>query len=146
MTNIIRRRSPLADLQSELNQMFSSDWFSGNDLPSTVSGDWTPAIDIKETENGYLIRADVPGVDPNEIEVHFENGMLTLKGEKEMSKKDTKDDYMRVERSYGSFVRRFSMPDAVDSDNISAKCTHGVLEITVPRSNNARAKKISVSS
>lgn len=147
MTKLIRRRSPLSELQGELNQLFSSDfWGQGFDSANAMVADWVPAIDIKEQADAYSITADVPGVDPNEIEVHFDNGVLTIKGEKESTKQETSDEYVRVERSKGSFIRRFNLPDVVDSDAIKAKCNHGVLEITVPKSKPGGAKKISVES
>lgn len=149
MANLRQRRSSLSELQNELNQLFSSDWFSGDRYtPSTVSSewvtDWVPAIDIKENDQSYVISADVPGVKPEDIDVHFENGMLTLKGEKSFTKEDKTEDYVRTERSRGSFMRRFSLPDVIDGDAISAKCEHGVLEITVPKSTRGGAKKITV--
>lgn len=110
----------------------------------STASDWVPAVDIKEEPDCFLIRADVPGVDPKAIDVHAENGMLTIKGERESEKKEEKEGYKRVERVYGSFFRRFSLPDTADTDKISAKSNNGVLEIRVPKHEKVQPRKIIV--
>jgi HSP20 family protein len=112
---------------------------------SIATSDWVPAVDIKENDDNFVIVADIPGVDPEDIEVHMDNGMLTIKGEKESEKKEEKDDYKRIERSYGSFYRRFSLPDTADPEKISAKSNHGVLEVTIAKQQRTQPRKISVS-
>lgn len=107
---------------------------------------WMPSVDIKEDDDQYVFLADIPGVDPKEIEVTSENGVLTIKGERESESKDERDGYTRVERSSGSFYRRFTLPENVDTDHINAKSNKGVLEITVPKTKGIKAKKISVKS
>lgn len=113
---------------------------------SMATSDWVPAVDIKEEEDRFVILADIPGVDPNDIDVHMENGMLTIKGEKETEKKEEKEGYKRVERSFGSFYRRFSLPDTADAEKISAKSKHGVLEVVIPKQQKVQPRKISVDS
>ncbi|GAB4302931.1 MAG: Hsp20/alpha crystallin family protein [Thiohalomonadaceae bacterium] len=110
----------------------------------STASDWVPAVDIKEEADCFLIRADVPGVDPKAIEVHAENGMLTIKGERESEKKEEKEGYKRVERVYGSFFRRFSLPDTADTDKITAKSSNGVLEVRVPKHEKVQPRKITV--
>ena len=83
---------------------------------SVATSDWVPAVDIKEEDDAFMIVADIPGVDPKDIEVHMDNGVLTIKGEKETESKDEREGYKRVERSYGSFYRRFSLPDSADPE------------------------------
>ncbi len=90
-------------------------------------------MDIKETRDAFILHADVPGVDPKDIDVHMENGILTIKGDRESEKKDEREGYKRVERQYGAFYRRFSLPDTADAEKIAAKCKNGVLEITIPK-------------
>jgi HSP20 family protein len=115
------------------------------DHDNTLSpANWTPAVDIAEKEDYFLIKADIPGVDPKDIEVSMENGFLTVKGERENETKDEKDGYSRVERSYGSFYRRFSLPDTADSENVSASSNKGVLQIKVAKVEVAKPKKITV--
>ncbi|MGD2118591.1 MAG: Hsp20/alpha crystallin family protein [Chromatiales bacterium] len=112
---------------------------------SVATSDWVPAVDIKETEDSFVIVADIPGVDPKDIEVHMDNGVLSIKGEKESQKKEEAEGYKRIERSYGSFYRRFSLPDTADPEKISAKSNHGVLEVTIAKQEKVQPRKISVS-
>jgi len=113
---------------------------------SVATSDWVPAVDIKEEKDSFLIVADIPGVDPKDIEVHMENGMLTIKGEKESEKKEEKEGYKRVERTFGSFYRRFSLPDTADPDKITAKSNNGVLEVRIAKHEKVQPRKISVGS
>ena len=108
--------------------------------------DWRPAVDVEENENAYLIKADVPGVNPQDIEVDIDKGVLTIKGHRETSKRDEHDGYQRIERFSGSFSRRFSLPDSVDAENIEAKSNNGVLEIAIPKKPTEQARKITVQS
>lgn len=119
--------------------------FFNVDEDSTIATSaWTPAVDIVENDDHFLIEADVPGVEPKDIEVSMENGVLTLKGERESEIKEEKEGYSRVERSHGSFYRRFSLPETADSENITAKSSKGVLKITVGKKETAKPKKITV--
>ena len=113
---------------------------------SVATSDWVPAVDIKEEDDAFLIVADIPGVDPKDIEVHMDNGVLTIKGEKETESKDERDGYKRVERSFGSFYRRFSLPDTADPEKISAKSNHGVLEVRIAKQEKVQPRKITVGS
>lgn len=113
---------------------------------SVATSDWVPAVDIKEENDAFVIVADIPGVDPNDIEVHMEGGMLTIKGEKETEKKDEREGYKRVERTFGSFYRRFSLPDSADPEKISAKSNHGVLEVRIGKQEKVQPRKIAVDS
>ena len=108
------------------------------------ASDWVPAVDIKEDESCFTITADIPGVDPKEIEVHAENGMLTIKGDRDSEKKEEREGYKRIERTYGSFFRRFTLPDTADTDKIAAKSKNGVLEVTIPKHEKLQPRKISV--
>lgn len=111
---------------------------------SVATADWAPAVDIMEDRDGFLIRADIPGVDPKDIEVHMENGMLTIKGEKESGSKEEREGYKRVERSYGSFYRRFGLPETADPDRIAANSHHGVLEVRIEKQEKVQPRRISV--
>ena len=134
--------SLLNQLQKELERSYEQQ--SGEGSISTA--EWTPAVDIKEETDKFIVHADIPGVKPEDIEVNMEAGVLTVKGEKKTESKTEKDGYKRVERTQGSFYRRFSLPDSANSDAISAKCKHGVLEITIPKRVATQPKKITVSS
>ena len=113
---------------------------------SVATSDWVPAVDIKEEDDAFMIVADIPGVDPKDIEVHMDNGVLTIKGEKESEKKEEKEGYKRVERSYGSFYRRFSLPDTADAEKITASSNHGVLEVRIAKHEKVQPRKITVNS
>jgi HSP20 family protein len=130
----------LNQLQKELER--SRDDKSGEGTVATA--EWAPAVDIKEEVDKFVIHADIPGVKPEDIEVSMEAGVLTVKGEKESEAKTEKEGYKRVERTYGSFYRRFSLPDTADGDAINAKCKHGVLEIIIPKREAVKPKRISV--
>ena len=108
------------------------------------ASDWVPAVDIKEDSSCFTITADVPGIAPKDIDIHAENGMLTIQGDREGEKKEEKQGYKRIERSYGSFFRRFTLPDTADTDQISAKGENGVLTITIPKRAEIQPRKIAV--
>lgn len=106
--------------------------------------EWSPAVDITETDDEFVIHADLPGVKPDEIEVTAEDGVLTLKGEREGHKEEEKDNYKRIERFSGSFMRRFTLPDTADLERIAAKTKDGVLDLTIPKVEKAKPKLIKV--
>ncbi|HPE78672.1 MAG: Hsp20/alpha crystallin family protein [Gammaproteobacteria bacterium] len=135
--------SLLEQMRREMERSMDTRTAEGSNV---ATSDWVPAVDIKEDKDSFKIVADIPGVDPKDIEVHMENGMLTIKGEKESEKKDEREGYKRVERTYGSFYRRFSLPDTADANKISAKSNHGVLEVTIGKQEKAQPRKISVNS
>ena len=150
MSNQIIKRQPLfsglTDLHTALDRLLDpslADWEKS--FPALESGGWIPRIDIQEKDNQFLIHADIPGVDPKNIEVILENGVLTIKGHKETKQKEEKSNYVRVERTAGYFCRSISLPDVSDSSKITAKSKNGVLEITVPKNSKATSRKIQVS-
>lgn len=105
---------------------------------------WTPAVDIHETENELVLEADVPNVKPDEIEVHFENGTLTLKGKREFAKKEEGKGYHRIERNYGTFVRAFALPETIDPEKLTAAYKDGVLTITIGKKEIAKPRSVKV--
>ena len=135
--------SLLDQMRREMNRAMDTRTAEGS---SVATSDWVPAVDIKEDADGFLIVADIPGVDPKDIEVHMDNGVLTIKGEKESEKKEEREGYKRVERSFGSFYRRFSLPDTADPDRISARSNNGVLEVRIAKQEKVQPRKISVGS
>ena len=127
----------------DLNRFFNIEL---DDEDSTIAtSTWTPAVDIAEKDDHFIIKADVPGVDPKDIEISMEAGALTMKGERESEVKEEKEGYTRVERSHGSFYRRFNLPETADPEDVSAKSSKGVLQITVGKKEAAKPKKITVS-
>ena len=117
-----------------------------DDSSDVVTSRWRPAVDIKEEEDRFVIYADLPGVDPKDIEITMDQGVLTLKGERSEETKEESEGYRRVERVSGSFYRRFSLPDTADADRIEAEGKNGVLEITLPKHEKVQARKITVKS
>jgi HSP20 family protein len=117
---------------------------AGEDSSDVVVSHWRPAVDIKEETDRFVILADLPGVDPKDIDITMENGVLTLKGERSSEKKEEHEGYKRVERARGTFYRRFSLPDTADAEKIEARSKDGVLEIVLPKHAKVQPKRISV--
>jgi len=140
----ITRYEPWSLLNQLQKELLSSKDESSSE-GSIATAEWAPAVDIKEETDKFMIIADIPGVKPEDIEVSMEAGVLTVKGKKESETKTEKEGYKRVERTSGSFYRRFSLPDSADGDAINAKCKHGVLEIVIPKREAVKPKRINVS-
>jgi HSP20 family protein len=109
-----------------------------------ASRPWSPAVDIYETENDLVLKADLPDVDPKNVGIQLENGTLTLKGERKFEHEKNGKGFHRIERSYGSFVRAFSLPDTVDAENVKADYKNGVLTVTIPKKEVAKPRTINV--
>jgi len=103
-----------------------------------------PAVDVHEEKERYVVRADLPGVKPEDIEVTAEKGILTLRGERKAETRENAEGYERIERVSGSFTRRFALPENVQGDNIKAKFAHGVLEVSIPKQPVVPAKRVTV--
>ena len=143
MSNLIRPFSLIpvfGDLEKEFSRLLGNSF----EHSATESGDWQPKVDIVEEDKQFLVKVDIPGVDPKDISVHLDNNILTIKGEKESEHKEKKDNFIRYERSKGSFYRRIMLPEMVDGDKITAKGKNGVLTINIPKSEKGVAKKIEV--
>ena len=135
----------MRQLQNEMSRVFDNAVAGAEDGSNVVTSRWTPAVDIREDAERFVIAADVPGVDPEDIELTMENGVLTIKGERTLEAKDEGDNgYRRVERVYGSFYRRFTLPDTADAEAISANGRHGVLEVVIPKRAALQPKRIAV--
>ena len=106
--------------------------------------DWVPAMDVVETATEFLIRAELPGVDKSNVKISVEDGVLTIAGHREQEREEKGKRFHRVERAYGPFARKFTVPDIVDATKVSADFTNGVLTITLPKSEKARPKAIEV--
>ncbi|MGN6741246.1 Hsp20/alpha crystallin family protein [Dyella sp.] len=113
------------------------------DASNVVTSQWAPRVDIREDEQRFVILADIPGVDPAQIEVSMEKGILTIKGERQAPNGDN-GKYTRVERAHGLFHRRFTLPDSADAEGITAKGKFGVLEIVIPKKPLATPRRITI--
>lgn len=129
-------------LQEQVNRLFS-DVFERSSQESNLST-WAPSVDIAETENELVVKADLPGVDPKDLDIRVENNVLTISGERKFEKKVNEDNYLRVERAYGSFTRSFSLSNTVNSEAIKADYQNGVLSLSIPKREEAKPKQIKV--
>ena len=139
---ILTRYEPfrdLARLQNEMSRLFDEGAFR----PGESMG-WTPACDIYEDEEGVTLRFELAGVEPKDVDVRFENGVLTLRGERKLEKEEKRDNYHRIELGYGTFTRSFSLPSTVDPEKIRAEAKNGVLAVSLPKRVEARPRSIQV--
>jgi len=132
-----------SQLSDEMNRFWNTDSLLAR-RQGDLLGDWQPNIDIEQKNNMYLIKADIPGVNPKDIKVTMDNGNLVIEGRRESKVEENRDNYRCVERSYGSFYRSMNLPDASDAKGIEAHSHNGVLEVTVPISETAKHKKIEI--
>ncbi len=135
--------SDLFGIQREINKMFDGVFRGTGDEDYSFSS-WTPAVDIAEHDDEYLVKVELPGVNKDEVKLTLENNILTIRGEKKQEKETKKENYHRVERSYGSFQRSFTLPAAVKSDKIDASYKDGILTVSLPKAEEAKPKQIEV--
>lgn len=138
--------SDFGTLQDRINRMFDDTFrsLSISDSEEMETGNWAPTVDVVENNDNFIVKADIPGVKKDDLKVDVKDGTLTIKGEKKQEEKVEKNNYIRIERSYGNFVRNFSLPGNVDSSKINAKFTDGVLEIKIPKKEEAKPKEIKI--
>ena len=132
----------LSGIQQEMNRLF--DEFFGERQQELAEGSWLPSVDVSETGEEIVVRAELPGLSKEDIELNIQDNVLTLKGEKKQEKKEEKENHHRVERSYGSFSRSFTLPAGVDPENVQATFKDGVLVIALPKVEEAKQKKIEI--
>jgi HSP20 family protein len=130
-------------LQNDIKRLFELQSFP-EDSSLVATSDWAPSVDIKEEANRFVVYADIPGVNPSDVQISMENNVLTLQGERTEEKKEEKDNYSRIERVKGSFYRRFALPDTADGEHITAHSHQGVLEIAIPKKEQAKPRKITI--
>jgi len=135
----------LEEVSDRLNRMFARPATrSSNGKETMIVADWTPSVDISETESEYQIKAEIPDVKKEDVKVTLEDGVLTIQGERKYEKEEKGKKYHRIERSYGSFVRTFSLPDVIDDDKVKAEFKDGVLNLHLPKSEKAKPKAVEV--
>ena len=135
----------LEEMSDRLNRMFNRpSTGSKNGREALTVADWTPTVDISETEGEYLIKAELPEVKKEDVKVTLEDGVLTLSGERRQEKEEKHAKYHRMERSYGSFVRSFSLPELVDESKVKAEYKDGVLSLHLPKSEKVKPRAIEV--
>ncbi len=138
-------QSQFRGFENDMKQFF--DKFlapDGDDQSNVVTSQWQPRVDIKEEPKRFVIAADIPGVDPKDIEIHMEKGVLSIKGERNAETRSEDGKFTRVERVHGSFYRRFALPDTADAEQISASGRNGVLEIVIPKKAESTPRRIAI--
>jgi HSP20 family protein len=144
MNSVIRwnRLRNLSNLQDQVNQLFESATPAQGDHSSLTT--WAPAVDIHETENELVLKADLPGINEKDIDIRVENNMLTVRGERSFSHEVKEDNYLRIERSYGSFSRSFGLPNTVNTEAIKAEYKNGVLTVEMPKRAESKPKQVKI--
>ena len=143
----VLRYEPLAlhrDLWNEFNRYF--DRAASNDASTGATADWAPAVDIEEYGDHFKLYVDVPGIDPSAIELTLENTVLTISGSRERPVAGEDVERRRTERQTGRFFRRFTLPDSADTESVTARGQHGVLEISIPKRQAAASRRIAIES
>lgn len=137
--------SELTNVQREINRLFDN-FFHGDVQAddSFFSSVWTPAVDIAEQDDQYVVKVELPGVNKDDVKITLESNILTVRGEKKQEKEIKEDSYHRMERSYGSFQRSFTLPATVKSDKIDASFKDGILTVSLPKAEEAKPKQIEV--
>lgn len=142
MTFMVRDpRHALSQWQREMDQFFAP---TLDDETQVVGSTWSPAVDIKEEEDRFVLHADIPGVRPEDIEITMDKGVLTIRGERKHESEESAEGYHRTERSHGVFMRRFGLPKNVDGDSIQATSKDGVLELVLPKAEAGVPHRIAV--
>ena len=133
----------LSDLHNEGNRLFANPMTR---LPEdeTTACDWVPSVDVLEGDDRFVLHADLPGIDPKDIDITMAQGVLTIRGQRNTDSASSDKGYRRIERPSGQFYRRFTLPDTVDSEGVKAHGSNGVLEISIPKKQAVQPKKIKV--
>jgi HSP20 family protein len=128
--------------QRDINRAFAEGTSSSEAANSDIA--WLPVVDVHEEAERFVVRADLPGVDPKDVEITAEKGVLTIRGQRHAEKRENGNSYERVERVSGNFLRRFSLPESAETSDIKAKQSNGVLEISIPKAPQVQPKRITV--
>jgi len=133
----------LRSLQNDVNRLFSSSFDRSGDS-DLMRGAWSPSVDIYENKDQIVLEAELPGMRPDDVDISVENNVLTIHGERKFEKKDEQDNFHRVERSYGSFTRSFTLPPTVAADSADAIFENGLLRLTLAKREEAKPRRIEV--
>jgi HSP20 family protein len=134
----------LEGIHAQLNRMFGDRPFRGTDADNLSFAEWAPAVDIQETDTEYVIKADLPEVKKEDVKVEFNDGVLSVEGERKQEKEEKGKKFHKIEREYGKFVRRFALPTEIDASKLTAEFKDGVLNMHLPKSPDSKPKAISV--
>ncbi len=134
----------LEDMQSRLNRIFGEAALAGGQENASSFSAWSPAVDVQETEKEYLIKADLPGVKKEDVKVELLEGALTIGGDRSQEKEEKGKKFHKIEREYGSFLRRFALPSDVDAEKVQAEFKDGVLNVHLPKSPAVKPQTVDV--
>jgi len=137
----------LVTVQDRMNRIFEEAFRGaprGTEEEWALGGAWAPAVDIYEHEGNLVLKAELPGIDPKDVDVQVENNVLTLRGERKFDAEVKREEYHRVERAYGTFSRSFTLPNVIDTAKIKAEFKDGLLRVTLPQREEAKPKQISI--
>ena len=134
----------LFDLQRGINRLFDDTVGTSASATAPALSTWTPAVDVYEDENGFLIKCELPEINKDEIKVNLDNNVLSISGERKLEHEEKRDGYQRVERTYGQFYRSFTLPPNVNAEGINGEFRDGVLRLTLPKKEEAKPKQIQV--
>jgi HSP20 family protein len=130
-------------MRTEMDRLWDS-FFERGALRGGDGNEWLPSLDVAETKNEIVVKAEVPGLEPRDIDISLSDGLLTIKGEKKQEREEKEESYHLVERSYGSFARSIRLPNEVQSDKINASYKNGVLKVVLPKSEEAKKKEVKI--
>jgi len=134
----------LSSLQTEMNRLFNAA-FEGQGGGNGPARRWTPAMDLLETDDEFVLRADLPGMNESDVSIELEDNILTVSGERKAEREDKREGFYRMERAYGSFSRSLTLPKGIDPEAVSAAFDRGVLEVRVPKPEQRKPRRISIS-
>ena len=137
--NLSWPRQGLGDVRQTVDRLFHLD-----EAGQVREAPWAPRVDIKEDDKRFVILADIPGIDPADIEVSMDKGVLTIKGQRKQETAEEGTRFTRLERAHGAFLRRFTLPDGADAEGITAHGRHGVLEVSIPKRAEAAPRRITI--
>lgn len=133
----------LRSLQDEVNRVFSSS-FDRSSETGLGRGAWNPSVDIFESKDHIVLEAELPGISPDDVNISIENNVLTIHGERRFEKQDDSENFHRMERSYGSFTRSFTLPPTVSSEDVSANFDNGILRVELAKREEAKPRRIEI--
>jgi HSP20 family protein len=134
----------LNTLQTEMNRLFNTFFDDGNGQGREATRRWAPAVDLFEREDSLVLKADLPGLREEDVQIEMRDNVLTISGERQADFEDKQNGYYRVERAFGTFSRSLSLPDGVDADRIAASFDSGVLEVTIPKPEARKPRRIEI--
>jgi HSP20 family protein len=144
----IKKWDPFRDLlslQERMNKLFEESLLqTGKERQDISIAGWSPAMDVMESDEEIVLKAELPGIELKDVEVLIKDNILTLRGERKFEKEEEKENYHRIERSYGAFQRSFTLPSTVEQEKVKAKMKDGVLEVRLPKAKGEKSKKIEI--